>query len=313
MEGVTDGPLRALLCGIAGGASGISQCVTEFVRVTQEPVSAATLLRLCPELRSGGHTPTGVPVFVQLLGGNAAALAASAALAADLGAVGIDLNFGCPAKIVNGHDGGAVLLKTPCRVETIVGAVRGAVPARIPVTAKVRLGWADPAGLPEVARAAEAGGASWLTVHARTREQGYAPPVDWRAVASAREAVRIPVVANGDVFDAAGLARCAAESGCHDFMIGRGVLATPDLFRRVRGLPPVDDPDLVASSILAYAHALTQEGIPSRSVLGRVKQWLRLGAVAHPVVRARFDLAKTCQELRDALAIVGDQALQRNA
>lgn len=212
MDGVTDHVYRDLLTSLAGGNSGISLCVSEFVRVTRASVQPHVLRRACPELDAGGRTPAGVEVFVQLLGGEPGPMAESAALAARLGARGIDINFGCPAKTVNNHDGGASILRAPCRIEAIVSAVRGAVPAEIPVTAKVRLGWESAEHLPEIAKNAEAGGAAWLTVHARTRLQLYRPPVDWAALARAREAVRIPVVANGDINTVGDLQRCAAQS-----------------------------------------------------------------------------------------------------
>src|SRR5690606_6650665 len=109
----------------------------------------------------------------------------TAALAADLGAPGIDLNFGCPAKTVNNHDGGATILKTPQRVRHIVGAVREAVATDIPVSVKIRLGWDSAAGVEDLARAAAEGGAAWLTIHARTRTQLYRPPVDWVSIGRA--------------------------------------------------------------------------------------------------------------------------------
>src|SRR5262245_50308275 len=109
MDGVTDGSYREVLTAMFGGASGISVCVSEFVRVTHQAITPAVLLRHCPELTRGGHTRAGVPVFVQLLGGEPRWMAEAATVAAKLGAVGIDLNFGCPAKTVNNSDGGATL------------------------------------------------------------------------------------------------------------------------------------------------------------------------------------------------------------
>src|SRR6185436_10216414 len=134
----------------------------------------------------GGRTSSGVPVFVQILGGAPQAMAAAALTAVELGAPGIDLNFGCPAKRVNNHDGGASILRCPQRAEHITRAVRDAVPSSIPVTAKIRLGWADSDSVVEIAQRAEAGGAVWLTIHARTKMQMYAPPVDYMAIGRAR-------------------------------------------------------------------------------------------------------------------------------
>ena len=128
MEGVTDHHFRHILTSIGG----VDLCVTEFVRVNDLPVPAKTLIRECPELpgvlTGTSRTASGVPVRVQLLGSNPATLAQSAVNAVQLGAAGIDLNFGCPAKTVNKSRGGSVLLKEPELVYKIVSAVRTAVP-----------------------------------------------------------------------------------------------------------------------------------------------------------------------------------------
>ena len=278
MDGITDAVYRELMTGLFGGASGISVCVSEFVRVTREPVPAAVLLREIPELERGGHTRAGVPVFVQLLGGDAEPLAETARVAAALGAPGIDLNFGCPAKTVNNHDGGATLLKAPQRIAAIVGRVRDAVPAEIPVTAKVRIGWDSGAGLEEIARAAASGGAAWLTVHARTRAQLYQPPVHWHELARARAAIPIPVVANGDLRQPGDLDACAAQSCCEAFMIGRAAMARPELFAEGRGLRGRLELAELLAIVAEYHDALRAAGLGEGRAVARVKQWLRLAA-----------------------------------
>jgi len=120
MEGVTDHAMRELLTDIGG----YDRCVTEFLRVTDHLYPDRVFLKNCPELAEGGTTKAGTPVFVQLLGSNPDALAANAVRAATLGARGVDLNFGCPAKTVNRHGGGSALLRTPELVAEIVERVR---------------------------------------------------------------------------------------------------------------------------------------------------------------------------------------------
>src|SRR5262249_40055538 len=137
MEGVTDAPMRALL----SERGGFTYCVSEFLRVSRDVPPARVFHEFLPELRSGCRTPSGLPVHLQLLGGDSEKMAQSALLACQLGAGAIDINFGCPAPTVNRHDGGATLLKYPDRIREIVGAIRKAVPAEIPVSAKLRLGW----------------------------------------------------------------------------------------------------------------------------------------------------------------------------
>src|SRR5690606_13522531 len=140
----------------------------------------------------------------------------------------------CPAKTVNRHRGGAVLLDEPELVYAVVAAVRDAVPATVPVPAKMRLGNADALRALDNARPADAAAASPLAVHGRTRAQGYRPPAYWDRIREVREAVSIPVIANGEVWTAEDARRCAAESGCGALMLGRGAVSDPFLARAIR-------------------------------------------------------------------------------
>ncbi len=303
MDGVTDGSTRAVMSALFGGRSGISICVSEFVRVTRQPVPEHVFLRHCPELETGGHTAEGIPVFVQLLGGDPLWMARAATVAAQMGAPGIDLNFGCPAKTVNNSDGGATLLRDPCRVEAVTRAVRDAVPAHIPVTPKIRVGWADADRIVDIAKAAEQGGGSWLTIHGRTRRQGYAPPVDYGAIGRARAAVDMPVVANGDLFDVEALIACAEASGCRGFMIGRGAMGRPELFAQIRGWRdgPGEGDEIrpgtrdgatgrgplsaveMGGLLQRYVARMVADGAAEGPALGRLKQWLRMGGLSRGV------------------------------
>ena len=184
-----------------------------------------------PEVANECRTPAGLPVQLQLLGGHPERLAAAAQAAVKAGARAVDLNFGCPAPTVNRHDGGAALLHHPCRIRDIVRAVRSTLPSAIPVSAKLRLGWDDPEAIHVNADHAEQGGASWITIHGRTRTQGYRPPVYWKQIGAVRARLGIPVVANGDIRTVDDLRRCQDETGCQHFMLGRGALASPALVR----------------------------------------------------------------------------------
>ncbi len=274
MEGVINHTLRDLLTGLGG----IDRCVTEFVRVTDQLLPTKVFHRLCPELLRGGVTAHGVPVYVQLLGGKPQFMAANAARAVRLGAPGIDLNFGCPAKVVNRNDGGSILLREPDRVFDIVRAVREAVPATTPVTAKIRLGYHDSALLADIAGSVERAGASELTIHARTRTDGYKPPAHWHLIAPVRRQLSIPVIANGEIWSPADAARARADSGCGDLMLGRGVLARPDLAAAVRA---ADRGDVYTSlrwerilDLLLLQLQACRETLPAKQLLGPVKQWL---------------------------------------
>jgi len=300
MDGVTDWVHREL----ASELGGVSQCVTEFVRVTDRAPPRRVFLRTCPELLNGGRTRGGVPVFVQLLGGDAQAMAQAAQLVAELGAPGIDLNFGCPAKRVNNHDGGASILRSPLRAGLITRAVRDAVPAHIPVSAKIRLGWSDSDGVLEIAKSVEQAGASWLTIHGRTKAQMYAPPVDYRAIGRACAALSIPVVANGDLASLEALEACRAQSGARAFMIGRGALARPYLFRTLRGEPSGELHSLLSycQVLRRYDQLMEQGGFTADGRLSRMKQWLSLARTFASDLLPLFDRVKRCHAIDEALA-----------
>ena len=185
MEGVCDVYLRQILTAMGG----FDYCVTEFIRVSDHLLPDKTFYRECPELLNGAKTISGVPVHVQLLGSDPIALAENAARAVELGAPVIDLNFGCPSKRVNNHRGGAALLQYPETLFNIVSAVRDAVPNTVPVSAKMRLGYNDKSQALENALALQAGGVSWLTVHGRTKLEGYRPPAHWHWIGRIRERV----------------------------------------------------------------------------------------------------------------------------
>jgi len=271
MEGVMDWVFRDLITELGG----VDQVTTEFIRVTKNLHPHKVFHRYAPELFTGSHTRAGVPLFVQLLGGEPEPMAANAARAAELGAVGIDLNFGCPAKTVNRHDGGASLLQFPHRLEAIVRAVREAVPAPIPVTAKMRLGFEDTQLCLENAQALQAGGASRLTVHCRTKLQGYKPPAHWEWLARLRETVQIPVVGNGDIVDRSSLQKCWEISGCEHFMIGRAALRNPQVFLQIRQAQPRQaDWGFQRKFVLGFYQA-SRSYVNAHFAMARTKQFLR--------------------------------------
>lgn len=230
MEGVTDFVMRDLLTNLGG----IDQCVTEFLRVTDKLYPDRIFFENCPELKTGSRTRAGTSVFVQLLGGHAEPLAENALRAAELGALGIDLNFGCPAKTVNRHDGGATLLKSSNRIFDIVNTVRKKVPTHVPVTAKIRLGFDDPSVCVENAIAAQEAGAAWLTVHCRTKTDGYKPPAYWEWIPKIKEKTNIKIIANGEIWTVDDFNRCKDVTGCDEFMIGRAALRNPFLFKQIK-------------------------------------------------------------------------------
>ncbi len=296
MEGVVDHITRRLLTNVGG----LDLVLTEFIRVLDRELPDHVFYRDAIELSFDGEkkskTKAGVPLIVQLLGSDADALGKNAARAVALGAKGIDLNFGCPAKTVNRHDGGATLLKNPERVAQMVRAVRMAVPASHSVSAKVRLGFSDKTLHREIAQAAEFGGATWLTVHARTRDEGYRPPAHWDYIAKMREAVKIPIIANGDVWTPEDYRRMLEVSGSEHAMLGRGILARPSLALECKGESDLW-PWAKVEAVLAEFVQLSNLEKGPRFAAARLKQWLKNLAKTYTEAGALFERVKTLNEI----------------
>jgi len=275
MEGLADDTLR----GVLTRAGRYDWCVTEFIRVSGTLLPRKSFTRVSPELLNGACTAAGTPVRVQLMGSAPACLAENAARLAELRPAGIDLNFGCPAPLVNRHGGGAALLDDPELLRRIAAAVRAAVPRGLTVSAKMRLGIDDTARTLDCARALADGGVQELVVHARTKADAYRPQVRWEWVARIREAVALPVIANGEVWDVAGWRAIRAATGCDDVMLGRGAVADPFLAERIRGArteqPDADDWQAL-QPLIADFWAATLEKLAPRHAPGRLKQWLGL-------------------------------------
>ncbi len=288
MEGVTDYLLRQMFSAVGG----YDQCTTEYLRVTNHVHSNEKFYEYYPELKHGGKTLSGTPVFLQLLGGDPVMMAANASRAVELGAIGIDINFGCPARTVNNHDGGAAILKNPNRVYDITSAIRKAVPAHVPVTAKIRLGFAVPDHAVEIAQAAEAAECNWLTVHARTRNDAYNPPARWEWIGRIRENVRLPLVANGDIWSLKDYVACVSQTGVRSVMLGRGAFVQPDLAKQIKsGEDETWSWDRMYDFLLRFVRT-GFEIHGERYVLNRTKQWLRFLGRNYPEAVVLFQDVK---------------------
>ncbi|MBA1205157.1 tRNA dihydrouridine(16) synthase DusC [Pseudomonas capeferrum] len=310
MEGLVDNILRDVLTRVGG----IDWCVTEFIRVCDQLLPKAQFDKLAPELRHGAQTAAGVPMRVQLLGSDPVCLAENAAFACELGAPVIDLNFGCPAKTVNKSRGGAVLLKEPELLHAIVREVRRAVPAHIPVTAKMRLGFDSPDAALDCGTALAEGGAAHLVVHARTKVEGYKPPAHWEWVARVQEVVKVPVFANGEIWTVEDWRRCREVSGAQDFMLGRGLVSRPDLALQIAAAraghdyQPLDWPALLP--LLQEFWRQAQAKLSPRYAPGRLKQWLGMLTRGYPEAVALFAEVRResdCQRISHLLGMVDMQ------
>lgn len=299
MEGVIDFAMRELLT--ANGS--YDHAVTEFIRITTQKLPKSVYYRYCPELLNGGKTKSETPVYVQLLGQHPEPMAENAEFAVKLGAPGIDLNFGCPAKTVNNNMGGSILLKYPNQVHDIVKAVRRAVPDHIPVTVKMRLGYDDKSLAIENAHAIEDAGATALAVHARTKTEGYKPPAHWHWIRKISEKVTIPLVVNGDIWSRQDAFDCREISGCDDIMIGRGGLSLPNLADVIKN----NDEPLIWSDLceLLVKYSDYQRGNSRENFLpNRIKQWFSYLIRQYPQAKDIFKQIKTQRELKDIVAII---------
>ena len=293
MEGLLDFVLRDILTRVGG----IDRCVSEFIRITDQLLPERVFTRIVPELHNGGRTFAGVPVRAQLLGSDPACMADNAARLASLGPAGIDLNFGCPANVVNRHGGGAALLKEPETIHAIVAAVRRAVPAHMPVSAKMRLGYLDDSRAVECALAIANGGANEMVVHARTKAQAYRPPAYWERIADIRAAVNIPVVANGEIWTVDDARRCREVSGCDMLMIGRGAVVDPGLGLAIKASGSHTQTDSVTWAqllplVLDFWHIVTTR-LDNKAQAGRLKQWLNFLRRRFPEAEVAYQALKT--------------------
>ncbi len=300
MEGLLDFVLRDVLTRVGG----VDRCVSEFIRVSGSILPDRVFLTYMPELRNGSKTLAGVPVRAQLLGSDPDYMAANAANLARLQPEGIDLNFGCPAKTVNRHGGGASMLQDPESIARLVAAVRKAVPAHLPVSAKMRMGFNDKSLMRECALAMVENGACELVVHARTKVEGYRPPAYWELIPEITAAVRVPVVANGEIWTVEDAQRCRAVSGCDALMLGRGAVADPGLARAIRaadagraGSDTVQWADLLPQ--LATFWQLVCDGLEPRQRAGRLKQWLNLLRRRYPEAELAFEHVRTLTDQRE--------------
>ena len=221
MAGVTDSACRQICQGF-----GTAYTVTEMVSAKAIQYGDKKSRELADLSHDQG------PVFLQIFGDDPQVMAGAAQSLLDLGPAGFDINMGCPVPKVAGNGCGSALMKAPQRCGEIVAAVKAAVP--VPVTAKMRLGWdQEHKNVVEVARICQQAGADAVCVHGRTRDQMYAGKADWQAIRQVKEALSIPVIANGDVTDAFSAAKLLEETGCDLVMVGRGALGNPWVFRQI--------------------------------------------------------------------------------
>lgn len=302
MEGVADAPMRALLTGVGG----YDLVISEFIRVVDQLLPEKVFYRLCAELAYESKTLSGTPVRLQLLGQHPQWMAENAIRAIELGSLGVDLNFGCPAPMVNRSNGGAAMLKQPETIYKVVKAVREAVDEKFPVSAKIRLGWDDKSRCVEIAQAVEAAGATELTVHARTKEEGYKPPAHWQYIQKIKSSVAMPVIANGEVWSREDYLKCQQVSQCDDVMIGRGALAVPNLAHVIKG----DQAKMPWAKVLQLLLQYSEYEIVSEKEKyypARIKQWLKFIAKQYSQADELFVQVRVLKKTPDILTLLKAQ------
>jgi nifR3 family TIM-barrel protein len=291
MEAVTDLPFRTVC-----EEQGAVLTFTEFLSAEALTRGAAKALgRMWPSL--GGRR-----FAVQIFGRDPPALARAAGMAADVGASIVDINMGCPAKKVTAGACGSALMREPALAAALVAAVRRALPAAIPVTVKHRAGWDESSlNAAEFARSLVGEGAAMITVHGRTRAQGFSGAARMEPIAAVRAALPrdIPVVGNGDVKDIAGSRRMLDATGCDAVMIGRGAMGNPWLFRSLAALARGDadpgPPSLAERLVVWRRHAaLVMEHSPEKMRLHELRKtlaWYSRGLRGGSALRQRASTA----------------------
>lgn len=255
------------------------------------------------------------PAAVQLFGDDPDIMARAAEKAMAARPEIIDINMGCPAPKIAGNHCGSALMREPELCRRIVAAVAGAVD--VPVTVKIRKGYSrQEVNAVEVALACEAGGAAAITVHGRTRDQMYAPPVDWDIIREVKRAVKVPVIGNGDVTDAVSAAALYEHTGCDLVMVGRGALGAPWVFAQIQaylgsGVRLPDPPVEKRMAVLLRQARLTAELKGERIALREIRKhaaWYMRGLRGAAGFRAKAGEVETL----DDLAVLCVQATEAN-
>ena len=254
MAGITDKPMRRMVHAKSGGDVAL---ISEMVAINALSRKNAKTYRIA-DVRDEPY-----PVIVQLVGADEVLFADAAQLTAELGAAGIDINMGCPVRKIITGGAGSALMKNPEQAAKIIKSVKNAV--KLPVSVKFRKGWDNNSvNATDFAKMCEASGAEFITVHGRTRAQGYSGTADWNIIKEVKSAVKIPVVGNGDVTSPQSAAEMIKQTGCDGVMIGRAALGAPWLtgeiakYLKTGSLPQKQPAQEVKNTLLKHISLLTE-------------------------------------------------------
>lgn len=295
MEGLGDICFRRAMVSIGG----FDESCIEFMRV---PLNAH--VQSLARVYVATHTAP-IPQAAQLMGSDPSLMAAMAHEVSLRGAPRIDLNCGCPSNTVTGKGAGSSLLKQPEHLHKIAKAMVGAV--KVPVTAKLRIGFDDPNLFKENILAAQESGIKFLTLHARTKADGYVAPARWEYITEAKQMLKIPVIGNGDINTVEDAIKMLEITKCDGLMIGRGSVTNPFIFQEIRahfaGKPFVRSWSLMKRFIEVFAENF-HDKMPERNKINKLKQLISylfkgsdyLLERKHALMRTPFTDAKVFQE-----------------
>lgn len=265
MEGLGDRPFRKAMASIGG----FDEAVTEFIRVPKN----AHVPSLASVYNADELSP--IPLAAQIMGSEPELVAEMACELVKRGARRIDLNCGCPSNTVVGKGAGSSLLKDPSILHEVAKTLVKST--SVPVTIKMRSGYEDTSLLKENLLAAQESGIQFLTLHPRTKVDGYGPPAKWELIALAKSILKIPVVGNGDILTADDAHRMLKETGCDALMIGRGSAMNPFIFHEIKAsftsTPYVPSQPLLENFMQVFVKELSPES-PAKNRIGKLKQLL---------------------------------------
>lgn len=263
MEGVGDRCFRKAIASIGG----FDEAVAEFLRVPAN----AHIKSLAKQYDAQETTP--FPLAAQIMGSNPELMGLMAQELEANGAPRIDLNCGCPSNTVTGRGAGSSLLKTPDLLNEIAKEIVRSV--SIPVTIKMRSGYEDLSLFRENLLAAEESGVQFITLHPRTKVDGYGPPAKWDLIAEAKSILKIPVVGNGDILNAEDAVRMMKQTGCDALMVGRGAVINPFIFHEIKchfsGMPFNREWHKLVNFFTIFQKELSPES-PDRAKINKLKQ-----------------------------------------
>jgi len=247
MEGVGDSAFRKAMASVGG----FNEAITEFIRVpTNAHVKSLAKVYDCNETMP-------IPLAAQLMGQDPSLMAEMAVEIEKRGAPRIDLNCGCPSNTVTGKGAGSSLLKDPNLLHKIAKSMVDAV--SVPVSLKMRSGYEDTSLFKENLKAAEESGVKFITLHPRTKVEGYGPPANWDLIAEAKSYLKIPLVGNGDILNVTDALRMLTHTNCDALMIGRGSIMNPFIFREIQAHFDSKRFEAKDSALIDYVSVFTKE------------------------------------------------------